>query len=565
MTESLDYWKFIAGLGLFLFGMLRLEDALKELAGKRFKLFLRKYTTNRFLAILNGAIATAILQSSSIVLLMVIAFAGAGIISLSNSLGIILGANLGTTITGWLVSTFGFSTGIDSFVFPMIAVGSLGLIFVNPRNYLYHLFGFVIAIGLLLMGLGFMKEGMSHLATLVDVREIENYGRWAFFLFGFLVTAIIQSSSAMMTITLSALYANIITLGPAVFIVIGADLGTSITALLASMRGTAVKKRVGLAHFFFNVSTAIVALAIAKPLLEVIRIHLNIENPLYALVAFHSGFNALGIVLFFPFLGVFEKLLNRFFIASNDNACIFIHKVNTEIPEASIEAIRRELHRFTQRVFQFNSRVIGFTIDGKKDHTDAGFLFLKGLLSNDDVGGDYEQIKKTEGELLDYFVSLQQEKLDQDESAALNQYILALRNGVQSAKSAKDIQHNLKDFRQSVIEIVEQLTEEIRREYLPVQQRLSHLLENQKGQMLFEVLAGILSDNEVAYRHVNEWIYKVSQAATDIGAQIATFLNVNREIYSANRLLLESLEDILLSAKASQNISGLPPTLVGRL
>ncbi|MEK6555840.1 MAG: Na/Pi symporter [Bdellovibrionota bacterium] len=558
IEQSLDYWKFVAGLGLFLYGMVRLEDALKELAGKRFKLFLRKYTTNRFLAILNGAFATAILQSSSIVLLMVIAFAGAGILSLSNSLGIILGANLGTTMTGWWVSAFGFSTNIDSFVFPLIAIGSLGLIFVNRRVYVYHLFGFLIAIGLLLMGLGFMKEGMSNLAGLVDVRELEKYGLWTFFIFGFVVTAVIQSSSAMMTITLSALYANVITLGPAAFIVIGADLGTTITALLASLRGTAVKKRVGLAHFFFNVCTAIFALIFVTSLLEVIRTDLKITDPLFTLVTFHSGFNLLGIILFFPFLGIFEKFLNRFFIGSNDQACIFIHKVSAEVPEASIEAIRRELHHFAQKVFQFNSQIVGFAIDERKAPVGNRLLFFKNLLSEDDVARDYEQIKKTEGELLEYFLALQKEKLEQEESTALNQYILALRNGVQSAKSTKDIQHNLKDFRQSVIGVVEQLIEEIRKDYFPVQQGIARVFENHKNQILFEELAEILSSNESAYRLVNEWIYKMTHAENNMGSQVATFLNVNREIYNANRFLVEALEDILLSASESQNLSSLP-------
>lgn len=558
MTESLDYWKFFAGLGLFLYGMVRLEEALKELAGKRFKLFLRKHTTNRFLAILNRAFAAAILQSSSIVLLMVIAFAGAGILSLSNSLGIILGANLGTTMTGWLVSAFGFSTKIDSFVFPMIAIGSLGLIFINRRIYIYNFFGFVIAIGLLLMGLGFMKEGMSHLAVAVDVHELGKHGLWTFFLFGFVVTAVIQSSSAMMTITLSALYADVITLGPAAFIVIGADLGTTITALLASLRGTAVKKRVGLAHFLFNVVTAILALAAVTPMIEMIRHHLNITDPLFALVAFHSGFNALGIIIFFPLLGIFEKFLNRFFIANNDRACLFIHKVSTEIPEASIEAIRRELHYFAKKVFQFNSQIVGFTIDEGKEQIDEGLLFLKSLLSEDDALRDYEQIKKTEGELLEYFLALQKEKLEQEESAALNQYILALRNGVQSAKSTKDIRHNLKDFQQSVIEIVEYFTKEISKDYFLVQQQMSHVLKNHNDQILFEELAGILLENELAYRHVNEWIYKATRTANDLGALVATFLNVNREIYNANRLLVEALEDILLSANESLNLSSLP-------
>lgn len=541
----MEYWKFLAGLGLFLFGMARLEEALKELAGKRFKLFLRKYTTNRFLAILNGAFATAILQSSSIVLLMVIAFAGAGIISLSNSLGIILGANLGSTITGWLVSSIGFSAQMDAFVFPLIGVGSLGLIFARRRAYAYHVFGFVVAIGLFLMGLGFMKEGMSRLATTVDIRELENQGPWAFFLFGLVTTAIVHSSSAIMTLTLSALYANVIALGSAAFIIIGADLGTTVTALMASLGGTAVKKRVGFAHFFFNVGTAVVAITITPALLVLIQTRLGLTNPLYALAAFHSGFNLIGVVLFFPFLGTFENFLNRFFLGGDDHACVYIHKVSTDVPEASIESIKHELHHFVRKVFSFNSSLLGFTISDRNDQGET-FLFLKTILSEDEAGREYIRIKKTEGELLEYFAALQTERLEPEESAALNQYILALRNGVQSAKAAKDIQHNLKDFRQSVSQVVERLTEEIRKDYFPVQQHISRILETQKIQTLSEELAAIHSTNETAYRGLNDWIYKTTQTANGMGAQIATFLNVNREIYSANRLLIKAIEDIAL-------------------
>jgi phosphate:Na+ symporter len=296
-------------------------------------------------------------------------------------------------------------------------------------------------------------------------------------------------------------------------------------------------------------------------MLDLIRGPFNITDPLFALVAFHSGFNVIGIILFVPFLGIFEKFLNRFFLANNDRACIFIHKVSTEIPEASIEAIRLELHHFARKVFQFNSQIVGFTIDEKRNHVVDGLSFFKSLLSEEDATGDYEQIKKTEGELLEYFLALQKEKLEPEESAALNQYILALRNGVQSAKSTKDIQHNLKDFKQSVIDVIERLTEEIRKDYFPVQHRIANVLENQKHQILFEELAGILSGNELAYRNVNEWIYKTTHAANDGGSQVATFLNVNREIYNSNRLLLESLEDILLSAIESQNLSSLPKKL----
>lgn len=546
MSTPIDYWKFIAGLGLFLYGMARLEDALKDLAGKRFKLFLRKYTTNRFLAIFNGAFATSLLQSSTIVLVMVISFAGAGIISLSNSLGIILGANLGTTLTGWLVSHFGFGTDIQSFIYPLIGIGSLGLIFVSQRFKLYHVFSFFVALGLLMMGLGFMKDGMISLATIIDVKRLTQFGMWAFFLFGFIVTATIQSSSAMMTITLSALYANVIALIPAAFIAIGADLGTTMTALIASQKGTAVKKRVGLAHFLFNVGTAVAALLLLEPILHFLQDGLKINDPMYVLVAFHSSFNALGILIFLPFLGAFEKLLNRFFIGDSHHACIHIHKVSTEVPEASIEAIRLELQNFAQSVLHFNLQVIGakHTADDADDSLTSSLY--NSLMESSSPEETYRNIKKTEGELLSYFALLQREKLDDDESTKLARYISGLRSGVESAKAAKDIQHNIHDFHQSIHKTVEELLLEIQRQYSQIQLSIHNGL--QKGGHEDLHLDEALIENQRAYQKVNQWIYQLPQSAQssdERGTQIATFLNVNREIHNSNRLLIESLKDIL--------------------
>ncbi len=548
---SIDGWRFAAGIGLFLYGMLRLEESLRELTGRRFKLFLRRYSAHRPLAILNGTLATMVLQSSSIVLLMVIAFAGAGIISLSNALGIILGANLGTTATGWLVAIFGFSAKLDDLALPMIAIGALGTVFLSRRFLGYHLLGFVIALGLLLMGLGFMKESKSEFATRADINSITRYGTWSFFLFGFVITAAIQSSSAMITITLSALHAGIIELVPAAYIAIGADLGTTITALLASLHGTPVKKRVGMAHFLINVGTALLALAIAQPAIALITRGLSVTDPLYALVAFHSTFNALGIALFFPFLGVFERYLNRLFLNSTEMACSYIHKVSTDIPEAAIEAIRLELNLFAEKVYQFNSGLLGF-----KSQEESGHVLVRSLLTEADPTHEYERIKRVEGELLEYFVRLQREKLDADESAALNQYVLALRNGVQSAKATKDIRHNLSEFRESAIDIVERMIGENRKLYLPVNKRIERTLHTASSSIAIQELAGTWIDNESAHRRVNEWIYHNAQASWGEGmiGQVATFLNVNREIYNSNSLLLEALKSILLTAKEARSL-----------
>lgn len=540
MNESIDIWKFIAGLGLFLYGMNLLERSMGEMAGKRFKLFFREYTSNRFMAVINGVVATSVLQSSTIVMLFVIAFAGAGIIGLSNSLGIILGANLGTTITGWLVTALGFSTNLDSMIFPFIGLGSLGLIATKRTNIFHHMFGFFIAIGLLFMGLGFMKSSMIELGRVVNLAALESFGVGAYFLFGFVLTALIHSSSAMLTITLSALFAQMLTIESAAVVVIGADLGTTMTALVSSMKGSAVKKRVGLAHFLFNLGTAILALILRLPLLDFIRGKLGVQDPLYILTTFYSGFNFLSMLIFFPFLGAFEKSLNSFFLKEEDHACIYISKVGTEVSDASLEAIRQEMRNFGHQVLDFNARTFGFV----SPHTPRNFEILKIFDSENDASIEYERLKKMEGELLDYFSALQREKLDSGEPELLSRYILSLRHGVQSAKSAKDIQHNLREFNQSVNELVERFISEFHQQYGVLHTRMENLWKMSNKEFITEELTSLSSENEVAYRRLNDWIYKMSHFNSDTGLHRATFLNVNREIYNSNRYLLESLKDI---------------------
>lgn len=542
MANTLDIWKFTAGLGIFLFGMARMEEAIKALAGKRFKIFLKRSSSNRFLAILNGALATALLQSSSIILLLMIAFAGAGIVSLSNSLGIILGANLGTTMTGWLVSAIGFKANIESFVYPLLSIGSVGFLFASNRPRFYHFFSFCVALGLLFLGLGYMKDSMSQLAAMVDLEQVKSLGLWAFFGIGFLITMIIQSSSGMMTITLGALHSGMVDLTAAAYIAVGADLGTTITALVASARGTEVKKRIGLAHFLFNIITALVALMLIQPLLSLVRNVYGISDPLYSLTAFHSSFNLLGILIVFPFLGQFEKLLNRFYKNNKEYACHYIHRVGTEVPEAALEMTARELQKFAQLVLNFNASILGVPVS--EDQKEAPvFSFFRSLLSEEDINDHYEKLKRIEGELLRYLTNLQKEKLTDEEAEKLKSYIVGLRNGVQSAKAMKDIRHNMKEFDQSIDEPIELLVKEFHHAYLPIQQRLGKFIQGANS--ISVSLNEMLEETHRSYHRVNEWIYMMAKLTPSMDREVATFLNVNREIRSAHSLLIESLEQTL--------------------
>jgi phosphate:Na+ symporter len=541
---EVDIWKFLAGLGLFLFGMHSVESSIKELAGKSFKKFLKKYTTNRILAIFNGVIATALLQSSSIVLLMVIAFAGAGILSLGNSLGIILGANLGTTFTGWIVAYLGFDLSTDKLVFPLMAVGGIGIALIGPRFKFHQGFILILGFSFLLLGLTQMKSGMSHLTELIDIKTVESFGLIGLFFVGLFVTALIQSSSAMMTLTLGALHAGLFPLSSAVYVVLGADLGTTMTALLASSKGTAVKKRVGLAHFFFNLITTLFGLAFAHQLINFVTQYLDIENPIYALVAFHSSFNAIGILLFFPFLGYFENFLNGLFVNDRERVCQFIHKVSADVPEASLSALHKESEFFLKNVHQFNSLLLGFQFEKQKRRFAAPFF--DSLWQSSTFEENYKLIKKMESEVLDYSSSLQMERLEKLEIERLNQSVTSFRNGVQSAKYMKDIQHNLEEYRQSVLDIDERFLNEILTHYRKVHFHFNQIIDELGySQTLDSLIEQAFKENEAAFEVINSWIYKTNKALGEFETKTASFLNVNREVYNSNLYFIESAKNVL--------------------
>ncbi|NNL54200.1 MAG: Na/Pi cotransporter family protein, partial [Woeseia sp.] len=244
MNSDIDIWQLLAGLGLFLFGMHQLENALTRLAGRSFKRFLRRHTTPPIRGVLAGALSTAALQSSSVVSLIVLAFVATGIVSLAGALSIVFGANLGTTATGWIVATVGFKLDIESIALPLIAAGGAGVALARSHWRVGSLSRLVLGFGLMLLALAFMKDGVASVSGQFDPAALAGQPLIIFLLVGMLISAVVQSSSATIMLTLSALNAEILTLPAAVAVAIGGDLGTTSTSLLGAIAGSAAKKRV---------------------------------------------------------------------------------------------------------------------------------------------------------------------------------------------------------------------------------------------------------------------------------------------------------------------------------
>jgi phosphate:Na+ symporter len=441
--ESFDFWKFLAGIGLFLWGMHQLENAIREMAGKAFRTWMQRFTNNTLSAILVGAVVTAVLQSSSLVTLMVLAFLGAGVLSLRNAIGVVLGANLGTTVTAWIVATLGFKMSVEAISTPFLGIGILLYLFFESRVKLRNLGLFLLGFGLMFLGLDFMKTSIEQIAYQLDLQEIAAFGNFAFLLVGIVVTALIQSSSAMVVIILSAMSAGMIGLHQGAVLIIGANIGTTVTVGIGSLGGTADKKRLALAHFVFNVLTGLLVFFFVDELVEFTMGTFSIEDPLIELVLFNTLFNLLGILVFFPFVPRYENWLKKWFVKSEPKGLTqFIKNVSPKLPDVALKALEKEIQLVFDRTLNFIINVW----DGGDASEHGMSIWRKILYKPVDLMDAYSQIKSLEDEITKYQIALQEETLSVEDSTKLTSLQLALRTLVYSAKDIKDVMHNIRDM-----------------------------------------------------------------------------------------------------------------------
>jgi phosphate:Na+ symporter len=301
----------LGGVGLFLLGMKTMTDALREAAGDRLRGLLARFTTTPLRGTLTGTAATAVVQSSTAVTLMTVGFVGAGMLGFPQALGVLYGANIGTTVTGWMVTILGLKLQLGQIALPGVFLSALLALFGKGSwaRAGRGLSGFC----LLFIGLDMMQAGLAATEGLVAPERLPGDGwggRLALVAIGFAVVAVTQSSSAGVAMALVLVASGAVALTQAASMVIGMNLGTTLTALLASLGGSRGMQRTGLANLLFNLVTAVVAF----PLIGVVVPALDRAaggDVQTALMLFHTGFNVAGTLLFLPVTGAFARTVER--------------------------------------------------------------------------------------------------------------------------------------------------------------------------------------------------------------------------------------------------------------
>lgn len=550
MNISLDIWKLLAGIAIFLLGVSFIEESLQKLTGRRFKLFLKRQTSNKLKAIGGGAIVTGVLQSSSVVSLMILAFVGAGIITMQNALAVILGANLGTTLSSWLVVIIGFKMNIDTIALPVIGIAGIGYAIFNRHAGWHKWSMFFLGLSFLFFGLGFMKTSIEEIVKVVHLQEYQDEPVIVFFLVGLIITSLIQSSSAMAAITLSTLYVGGITLQNATAVVLGAEIGTTLKLFMASFKGIAAKRRVALGNFIFNWINVAVILIFLSPVNKLITDVLSIKDHLIALVVFQTFVNIFGIILFYPLLNIFGKFLeNRF--RNADDETMFIHNVPPTEPSAAIIAMEKEdrhflfaVHDFMMNCFRIHSREIAET-------------GLKREYITKTIEEKYEYLKYLHGEIHSYYVKMQQSVSDKEDIEKLDRLVSSVRNGMYAAKSFKDALPDLEQLHKSSNDVKYEFYKKSKQVVATFSEDIYQLLHEQKKADA-EAIIAVFRTVTGGYASSLQYFYTEGIAGHVSEKEISTLLNFNRELVTGFKSLVFGVKDYLLDRKQSRMLDELP-------
>ncbi|MGD1843982.1 MAG: Na/Pi cotransporter family protein [Salibacteraceae bacterium] len=371
----LDFLKLVGSLGFFIYGMKVMSEGIQKIAGKKMRQILGAITTNRLSGVLTGFSITSLIQSSSAATVMVVSFVNAGLLNLRQSIGVIMGANIGTTVTAWLVSIFGFSKlDISDYSLPIIAIGFPLMFIRNGR--VKATAEFLIGFALLFLGLSALKDSIpkldgDSLQFLSSYTDLGILTTLLFVLVGTILTIVLQSSSAAMTLTLGLLFQNIITYEMAAALVLGENIGTTITANLAALIANVHAKRAARAHFIFN-TFGVLWMIIALPwFTDFIQYLWNALSSGYPgvfekgnnqlqLSLFHTVFNIINTSLLIWFVPFIAKLVTYMVPTKNEEDeqfhLDFIGGGILATPELSLVEARKEVTKFgriTQKMHGF--------------------------------------------------------------------------------------------------------------------------------------------------------------------------------------------------------------------
>ena len=430
-------FQIVGSLGLFLYGIKLLSEGLQKSAGNKMKAILKLMTKNRFVSVLTGIIITVLIQSSSATTVMVVSFVNAGLMDLIQAIGVILGANIGTTFTGWMVALLGFK--LDISLLALVSIAFAAPMMFSKKNKTREVADVLLGFGLLFLGLNFMQHSMPDLTGNIDALAfLSKFNSNSFLmsitcvLLGTAITVVVQSSSASMAMTLTMAFNGWLGVNASAALILGTNIGTTITAYLASIGTSTTAKRAAWAHIIFNVVGSIVALIFFKPFLLLVNaitpgniysltgVALSQQLPLF-LAMFHTVFNVVNTLIFFPFVRKYAILIKHLVPAKaeyDEGTYHFTYIGGTFIdsPELYMITIRDEIQKMANLACNMLNRYRGI-FNNQETNIEAEVAAMK---------RDEEYADQMQEQLSNFCVHLLQDSQTPTNASSLNCLIRVL-------------------------------------------------------------------------------------------------------------------------------------------
>ena len=539
-----------------------MQDGFKLLSGGVLEKLLQKFTSNTFYAIITGFFSTALVQSSSIISLVVISFLSVELLTLVQGIGIIFGSNLGSTTTAWIVSSLGVDVKISIYAMPMILFGVI-LRFSKSNSY-KGIGNVLLGLGFIFLGISYMKDGFDTLKNSIDLASYAMEGPLGiivYILIGGIATVVIQSSAATLAIIITALSAGSIIYINAIALVIGANVGTTFTAILASLASNENGKRVAFAHFTFNIVTAtIITLLIYQfqDLVDYLAPYLGISEDNYTmkLSLFHTIFSLVGIILLSPFIYQIEKLSIKLIKkkVSAQSKPKYLMDSNLTLPDTAIVSIRKEIINLYENCQKAMLHALNLhTTNLTKETLD---IQISKELSIIDVNIDeiYQtNLKNLYSEIIKYSSFAQENMLDfhHKEVGDLKRSASLI---VEVLKDTRDIQKNLNFYLKSKNEYIKEEYNILRREMAEILIDINtlSLAQTDVEQITqLEVIKTTLAENDMASSEEIDALIREDK----IKATMATsYMNDSATGYSIQKKLLEVAKILFINNNLLQEI-----------
>lgn len=559
-----------AGVSILLFGMIMLEEGFRFFTKGHLKNILRKATNKLYKSIGIGALVTAFLQSSSLVTVITISFISAGLIDLAGGIGLIFGANIGTTATAWLVAGFGLKVKISTLAMPMLI---FGIIFSFQKNVSIKGIGNVLAgLGFFLLGIHYMKEGFDIFKQYIDLTQYAIPGYLGVLVYtgiGIIITTILQSSSATLALILTALSAGQIEYENALALAIGANVGTTITAILGSLSSNVSGRRLAGAHFIFNITTGVVAILLIYPLAYLVN-YLSLLFGIPAtdytlkLALFHTIFNVLGVIIMIPFIPKLEIFLLRFFKEKVDpdiHEPKFLNEAVLEFPGTVITSLIKESkYLYKNAVFEIVAHALNLHRDDIKSDKKIKKVIKR---SKDDMQIDveslyYKKVKTIYGEIISYATKAQSTlKLNEDQSNIITVIKIANRKMVEIIRDVRELNKNVSYYLNSDNKYISKEYDKFRKKVIRVL-RVIYLFRTQEDQALYlekllelkeEAKREIHSSNKSINKLIRDNLITVNMASSlvndndNVNDMIKKLISVAELLYLEKELFIENDEE----------------------